>query len=74
MQGCLGGLPIFADTVRTIDPSHDGVKDYAPEEQLALMLAIPRETGKPLFVGEFGPNLKEKRSKRCDGSSSFCWI
>ena len=37
-----------------------GFMDYGPEEQVAFMMEISRASGKPLFVGEFGPAPKDK--------------
>ncbi|MEN8254897.1 MAG: cellulase family glycosylhydrolase [Verrucomicrobiota bacterium] len=37
-----------------------GFMEYGPEEQLPFLMEIARASGKPLFIGEFGPAPKEK--------------
>ena len=37
-----------------------GLMGFGPEEQVPFMMEISRESGKPLFVGEFGPAPKDK--------------
>lgn len=43
------------------DKHHDvGYMHYGPEQQMRFMQAIAQRAGKPLFVGEFGPQGKDK--------------
>ncbi len=43
------------------DTQHDvGYMEYGPEQQLPLMMEISRRANKPLFIGEFGPQAKDK--------------
>jgi hypothetical protein len=39
------------------------VAEFSPEWKMGLMMEIARLTGKPLFVGEFGPDGKEKTNE-----------
>ena len=46
------------------DENHDGgFMEYGPEKQLPFMMEISRRANKPLWIGEFGPNGKEKSRK-----------
>jgi hypothetical protein len=43
------------------DKHHDvGYMEYGPEQQLPFMMDISERAGKPLFIGEFGPQAKDK--------------
>jgi hypothetical protein len=43
------------------DKHHDvGYMEYGPEKQLPFMMDISRRAGKPLFIGEYGPQVKDK--------------
>jgi len=43
------------------DAHHDvGYKKYGPEQQVSFMMEISRRANKPLFIGEFGPQPKDK--------------
>jgi hypothetical protein len=39
------------------------IAELSPERKLGFMMEIARLTGKPLFVGEFGPDGKEKTNE-----------
>lgn len=39
------------------------VAEFGPERKLKLMMEVARLTGKPLFIGEFGPDGKEKTNE-----------
>jgi len=45
-----------------LDGGHQdgGVKDLSAEQQVSLLTAIAQRAGKPLWIGEFGQNGKEK--------------
>lgn len=43
------------------DQHHDvGYMEHGPEKQLLFMMELSRRAGKPLWVGEFGPQAKDK--------------
>jgi hypothetical protein len=46
----------------SLDEKHHevGYIGYGPEKQLSFMMDISRRVKKPLFIGEFGPNGKDK--------------
>jgi len=43
------------------DKHHDtGYMEYGPEQQLSFMMEVSRRAGKPLYIGEFGPQPRDK--------------